>query len=594
MGKIFRLYLSIIWLLCCISFIPAESSAGFGKWQLRNPSSPSIFIQSLAYGKGTYVASTIEGIVYSDDLITWRKAEVRTRYLIHMIRYHNGVFYAISNNGPSYSSANGVTWTKESFPGTPRLLDVAFGKSMLVAVGKEDIFVAEQGEPWTRVEVRHAGDLVGVAFGNGVFTVVGKRGIIFVSRNGRDWTEVDLGMKGDFTAIAFGNGRFVAATEQDTVKGSVTNIGPRKCITSRDGYSWTEPHVITGRIGSIIWKKGRFWSVPFQGVSSSSDGVTWRTTSGTSDSRISNVYDGGDYLVAVGNGILVSTDGDRWSPVVSGTTKGLNDITYAKGLFIAVGSQGAIVTSPDGRKWTERYVTSKGFSGGFSSILEMKGKLVAISPNYLYSSDNGLDWRQEYMPKGVAPFAAAKGAEAIVAVGAGGKILRSTDLKHWSVIESGINELIAEITYGAGIFTAITNNGSILTSRDQGKTWQVTSFNEDLRLLHVSFGNHMFLLYTMERGIYGDVYLYSSADGVGWQRVPMEVPLPSSTSRLSFLQGEFIATTSGSKILTSADGRVWTVSDTGALGSINAVAYGNTSYVVVGAYGRIMQSDARH
>jgi photosystem II stability/assembly factor-like uncharacterized protein len=53
-------------------------------------------------------------------------------------------------------------------------------------------------------------------------------------------------------------------------------------------------------------------------------------------------------FVAVGsNGtILTSTDGTTWIQQTLGTTNGLSDVTYGNGMFVAVGSNGTILTSP--------------------------------------------------------------------------------------------------------------------------------------------------------------------------------------------------------------------------------------------------------
>jgi hypothetical protein len=43
-----------------------------------------------------------------------------------------------------------------------------------------------------------------------------------------------------------------------------------------------------------------------------------------------------------------------WTARTSGTTNWLYGVTYGNGLFVAVGDDGAILTSPDGVTWTRR------------------------------------------------------------------------------------------------------------------------------------------------------------------------------------------------------------------------------------------------
>jgi hypothetical protein len=43
-----------------------------------------------------------------------------------------------------------------------------------------------------------------------------------------------------------------------------------------------------------------------------------------------------------------------WTERASGTSNWLNGVTYGNGLFVAVGEDGTILTSPDGVTWTQR------------------------------------------------------------------------------------------------------------------------------------------------------------------------------------------------------------------------------------------------
>jgi hypothetical protein len=75
---------------------------------------------------------------------------------------------------------------------------------------------------------------------------------------------------------------------------------------------------------------------------------TSRTT-GTSNQLFGVAYGNGTFVAVGGfffaNIILTSPDGVNWTERTS-RSKTLNSVTYGKGLFVAVGNGGTILTSP--------------------------------------------------------------------------------------------------------------------------------------------------------------------------------------------------------------------------------------------------------
>ena len=83
------------------------------------------------------------------------------------------------------------------------------------------------------------------------------------------------------------------------------------------------------------------------GSSGSGVGATW-TLRVPGINNLNGVAYGNGTFVAVGsNGtILTSRDGVSWTVRTSGTANTLYDVTYGNGLFVAVGVYGTILTSP--------------------------------------------------------------------------------------------------------------------------------------------------------------------------------------------------------------------------------------------------------
>ena len=63
-----------------------------------------------------------------------------------------------------------------------------------------------------------------------------------------------------------------------------------------------------------------------------------------------------EFFVAVGESgtILTSSDGTTWTSRTSGTSQGLDGVSYGDSTFVAVGVIGTILTSSDGASWTSR------------------------------------------------------------------------------------------------------------------------------------------------------------------------------------------------------------------------------------------------
>jgi hypothetical protein len=83
------------------------------------------------------------------------------------------------------------------------------------------------------------------------------------------------------------------------------------------------------------------------GGSGSGAGTTW-TRRISQGNHLRGVAYGDGLFVAVGNDgtILTSPDGVNWTVQTSGTDHSLHGVTYGNGLFVAVGDNGTILTSP--------------------------------------------------------------------------------------------------------------------------------------------------------------------------------------------------------------------------------------------------------
>jgi len=153
------------------------------------------------------------------------------------------------------------------------------------------------------------------------------------------------------------------------------------------------------------------------------------------------------------------------------------DKTKTKGLFVAVGDNGTILTSPDGTTWTQR--TSP--PGPFGARVHL----------YDVTYGNGL----------------------FVTVGGdNGTILTSPDGTTWAKRNSGTSEEFLGVTYGNGIFLTIGLDGNILISPD-GTTWTEGSYENSYSygfFKAATYGNGLFVTVSKNGAI------QTSPDGTTW------------------------------------------------------------------------------
>lgn len=149
---------------------------------------------------------------------------------INNMIYQDNTFVAVGTditNGKVkiLTSTYGETWTERVTGITGRLLHVAFGNGVFVAVGEDGsgnvkILTSPDGETWTERDPGFSGSLNGIAYDNtdGVFAAVGNDGssvrILTSTDNGENWNIKDTNITGAKTGvlqrIAYGNGVFVA------------------------------------------------------------------------------------------------------------------------------------------------------------------------------------------------------------------------------------------------------------------------------------------------------------------------------------------------------------------------------------------------
>ena len=276
-------------------------------------------------------------------------------------------------------------------------------------------------------------------------------------------------------------------------------------------------------------------------------GVAYGTAS---DSTINYVAVGAGGTIYKGlDGVSQSVSGMLWNAVTPVPNVNFNAATYAFGKFIAVGDSGTnnIYTSADMTSWT---AASTSVTTRLNGIASNGTTLVTVGDGgRIYYSVDALNWSAaSALPGGVTPrlngVAYSAGTASWVAVGAGGALFTgSADGATWTAVSNAnINDLNGVTATSAGVFVAVGNGGTILTSSG-GNSWTAQTLGSNLNAV--------------------------STDSV-----------------------QFLAVGAAGTVLSSLDGSIWTtIAQTSATGNLKAVVGSTSKYLVVGDAGGNMSSN---
>ena len=177
---------------------------------------------------------------------------------------------------------------------------------------------------------------------------------------------------------------------------------------STDGYTWTSVNLPSSHLSYGIAYNGNVYvSVGTSSSSYSRDGNTW--VAGGSYSAITPrglVWTGNIFCTVGYNSqvALVSADGYNWTARTLPAVRNWSAITYNGTVLCTIAATGSnsAATSPDGVTWTPRTLSA---NVNWFSITSGNGKMVTVSAsatgagaNVSYSSDNGVTWVRSVLP----------------------------------------------------------------------------------------------------------------------------------------------------------------------------------------------------
>ncbi|NBQ56196.1 MAG: DUF5011 domain-containing protein, partial [Verrucomicrobia bacterium] len=284
---------------------------------------------------------------------------------------------------------------------------------------------------------------------------------------------------------------FLAVFEQTSLQ--ATNFDPSLTFASRKLGTGVEGSNFINQFSRVGFGGGKYvaWSYwSSSDVFLSEDGVQWaqRSVSPQSgDNVMGCAFNGTEWLSVLREASSTlpvfskSTDGGMNWQKVEGVSLPQEyiipvDLAFVGGSWVLVGNSwpydgGRVWTSLDGVNWVDR-------------------SAAGMPREQVVGYGNG----------------------ALVVVGSGGKIYRSTDLgQSWTTPASGTTQRLRSVAYGNGRFVAVGEGGVLLTSTDDGATWVSQASGTTNYLTLVTFGNGVFVV-SNDSGM----GLMSSYDGIAW------------------------------------------------------------------------------
>ena len=564
-------------------------------------------------GTTTVVGGASGAIRRTTDGVNWQGVPSALSNTIAEVRYLNNVFFATAFSGQMAYSTNGTDWINISVASAITMTCVAYGAGVYVVAGNgSQINYSSNLTSWARVQLSAGTTFQRIIFANGLFVLVGTAGALLTSPDGITWTSRSAGSQ-TFNDVIYANGLFVAVGANNAV------------YTSPDGVTWTL-RTATGSFNQVVYGNSLYVIVGSSGVIfTSPDGVTWTSrTSGTTQNLNSIVWNGSTFVAVGVNGVYsTSSDGITWTPaldasvsnfrsvaVVSGKTIAFGDTssvilagttrqevlqsgTWAytvtnqsatnprivayngTDLYVAAGSNGAILTSSNGQAWTGRF---SGVATNFDKVAYLNGNWIVMggsgSGTNLLTSPDGITWTARTAGTAIFNYAAF-GAGVYVVVGASGAVFSSPDLVTWTSRSAGA-QTFNDVIFANGVFVAVGASNAVYSSTD-GITWTLRTATGTFN--RIIYANSLFV------AIGNSGVIFTSPDGTTWTSRTSGISTPFTD--IVWTGSLFCAVTGGlsgqAGIVTSPDGITWTNVNIGdSTGALWSIAWTGSRFVALG------------
>src|SRR4029078_7917099 len=147
------------------------------------------------YGKGLYVAvGDLGTVLTSASGVTWQRQNTGLSFAsLNDVAFGNDVFAVVKDDGDGTSllySSNGTNWVNLHFRAV-NMRSIVFAQGRFVAVGNDGFsFTSTNGSSWTQIftgNYKNGDNLRNITYANGIWAIVGNDGIIITSSDLTHW-----------------------------------------------------------------------------------------------------------------------------------------------------------------------------------------------------------------------------------------------------------------------------------------------------------------------------------------------------------------------------------------------------------------------
>jgi hypothetical protein len=246
----------------------------------------------------------------------------------------------------------------------------------------------------------------------------------------------------------------------------------------------------------------------------------WTVQRSGTTNALRGVACGKGILVAVGDGgvILTSTDITNWTPRVSGVTNEIRHVAFGNDVFVALTAAETVLTSSDGVTWFDRGASHPGRS--LHRIAFGNKTFVAVGANLaIMTSQDGITWENHSlsMPGSFHFRGISYAGDKFLAGLDDHTIRRSTDGRLWRsastpAIASGVRHTYAGFACWSNKYVGVGLSGDVITSPDGEMTWTLGETGGPV-MNAVDYGRDAFV------AVGNNGMIRMSVDGILWGRL---------------------------------------------------------------------------